>query len=150
MALVRRVLWYWLIPFAVLAWEAVTRWQQAVYFPPPSRIAARMYEMWFSGPLILTDEAVGDLLPSLARLFAGWAVAAAAGVVLGVVLGRTWWLSALVEPLVHFGRSVPPSALLPVFLVLLRIGTPLQLAAIVYGVVWPVLINAMDGARNVD
>lgn len=113
----------------------------------------RLYEMWFSGPLsrvFLTDEAIADLLPSLGRLMVGWAMAAAAGVALGVALGRSRWLAGLAEPLIHFGRSVPPSTLLPVFLLLFKIGTPMQLASIVYGVVWPVLINAADGARFVD
>ncbi|MEU7898517.1 ABC transporter permease subunit [Nonomuraea sp. NPDC049152] len=151
--MIRRLAWYWLLPVAAVVWELATRAIGAVYFPPPSTILARMREMWFAGPptrLFLTEEAAADLLPSLGRLAAGWAVAAAAGVALGVALGRSRWLSALVEPLVHFGRSVPPAALLPVFLVFFRVGTPIQLAAIVYGVLWPVLVNAMDGARYVD
>ncbi|SEG55046.1 ABC-type nitrate/sulfonate/bicarbonate transport system, permease component [Nonomuraea solani] len=148
--MIRRLAWYWLLPVAVVAWELATRSAQAAYFPPPSRIVARMYEMWFSGPYILTGEAVADLLPSLGRLFAGWAMACVAGVLIGVALGRSSWLSGLVEPLLHFGRSVPPVTLLPVFLVLFKIGTPMELAAIVYGVIWPVMINSMDGARHVD
>ncbi|NBE99139.1 ABC transporter permease [Nonomuraea sp. KC401] len=153
MTAARRLVWYWLLPVAVLAWELATRSAQAAYFPPPSRVVTRLHEMWFSGPpsrVFLTDEAVADLLPSLARLFAGWAMACAAGVLAGVALGRSRRLSALVEPLVHFGRSVPPSTLVPVFLVLFKIGTPMELASIVYGVIWPVLINSMDGARHVD
>ncbi|MCK2215826.1 ABC transporter permease [Actinomadura sp. ATCC 31491] len=150
---VRRLAWYWLLPVAAVAWELATRSAGAAYFPPPSRILSRLREMWFAGPpsrAFLTDEAVADLLPSLARLAAGWAMACAAGVLAGVALGRSRRLSALAEPLLHLGRSVPPSTLLPVFLVLFRIGTPMELAAIVYGVIWPVLINAMDGARHVD
>ncbi|WP_219512098.1 ABC transporter permease [Nonomuraea ceibae] len=151
--MIARLGWYWMLPVAALTWEFAARAAQAVYFPPPSVIVPRLRELWFSGPagrLFLTDEAVADLLPSLARLFGGWALAALAGVVLGVALGRSRTLSALVEPLLHFGRSVPPSALLPVFLLLFEIGTPMQVASIVYGVVWPVLINSMDGSRYVD
>ncbi|MEV0378909.1 ABC transporter permease [Nonomuraea sp. NPDC050643] len=150
MSVLRRLAWYWLLPVAALAWELASRSAQAAYFPPPSRIVARMHEMWFSGPYLLTDEAVADLLPSLGRLAAGWAMACAAGVLAGVALGRSAWLSGLVEPLLHFGRSVPPVTLLPVFLVLFKIGTPMELASIVYGVIWPVMINSLDGARHVD
>ncbi|GAA4058612.1 ABC transporter permease [Nonomuraea soli] len=147
------LLWYWLIPVTAVVWEVSTRQLEAVYFPPPSVIVVRLHEMWFSGPLsqaFLTDEALDDLVPSLTRLFVGWAAAAAAGVVVGLMLGRSARLAALVEPLLHFGRSVPPSTLLPVFLLLFKIGTPMQVASIVYGVIWPVLINSMDGARYVD
>jgi ABC-type nitrate/sulfonate/bicarbonate transport system permease component len=151
--ILRRLAWYWLLPVAAVLWEVATRQAQAVYFPPPSAIVARLHEMWFSGPPwrgFLTDEAFADLLPSLGRLAAGWAVASAVGVVAGLAIGRLSWLSAVVEPLLHFGRSVPPPTLLGVFLVFFKIGTPLQLAAIVYGVIWPVLINSADGARHVD
>ncbi|GAA2399080.1 ABC transporter permease [Nonomuraea africana] len=142
--MIRRLAWYWLIPVAAVAWELVTRSAGAVYFPPPSAILARMREM------AVTEDVAADLVPSLARLAVGWALAAAAGVALGVLLGRSALLAKLVEPLVHFGRSVPPAALLPVFLVFFKVGTPIQLAAIVYGVLWPVLVNSMDGARHVD
>ncbi|MEV4062708.1 ABC transporter permease [Nonomuraea dietziae] len=142
--MIRRLAWYWLIPVAALAWEVVTRSAGAVYFPPPSTILARMREM------AATEDVAADLVPSLARLAVGWALAAAAGVALGVLLGRSPLLAKLVEPMVHFGRSVPPAALLPVFLVFFKVGTPIQLAAIVYGVLWPVLVNSMDGARHVD
>ncbi|MFI7693119.1 ABC transporter permease [Nonomuraea sp. NPDC049655] len=144
---------HWLLPVVAVSWELVARRAAAVYFPPPSTILARLREMWFSGSpgrLFLTDEAVADLLPSLGRLVTGWALAALAGVALGLALGRLEWLAALAEPLLHLGRSVPPAALLPVFLLLFKIGTPMQLASIVYGVVWPVLINSMDGGRHVD
>jgi ABC-type nitrate/sulfonate/bicarbonate transport system permease component len=133
-----------LIGAGLLGWELVTRSLQVVYFPPPSTILARSAELW------LTSEGAGDILPSLGRLGLGWALAAAVGVALGLVLGRSAVLSELVGPLVHFGRSVPPAALLPVFLLFFSIGTPVQLAAIVYGVLWPVLINSIDGARFVD
>ncbi|WP_205315236.1 ABC transporter permease [Nonomuraea lactucae] len=152
-AFLNRARWYWLLPVAAVLWEAAARRAGTPYFPPPSVIVVKLHELWFSGPpgsLFLTPAAVGDLLPSLGRLFAGWAVASLAGVALGLAMGRSRSLSALVEPLLHFGRSVPPTALLPVFLLLFEIGTPLQLAAIVYGVVWPVLINSMDGGRHVD
>lgn len=150
---VQWIVWVVVPVLAIAAWELATTSARAVYFPPPSAIVARMHEMWFAGPLsrlFLTDEALRDLLPSLARLGGGWAVAVAAGIALGVALGRSQTLSALADPLVHFGRSVPPAALLPVFLLFFQVGTPMQLAAIVYGVVWPVLINSIDGARYVD
>jgi ABC-type nitrate/sulfonate/bicarbonate transport system permease component len=40
--------------------------------------------------------------------------------------------------------------LVPVFFVLFKIGTQMELATIVFGSVWPVLVNAVDGARSVD
>jgi ABC-type nitrate/sulfonate/bicarbonate transport system permease component len=36
-----------------------------------------------------------------------------------------------------------------VFLFVFRIGTPMEVAAITFGVIWPVLLNAIDGAQHV-
>ncbi|WP_346101339.1 ABC transporter permease [Nonomuraea maheshkhaliensis] len=142
------------LPAAVAAgWEAGARTAGMFYFPPPSVILARMHEMWFSGPPsrgFLTPEAASDLLPSLTRLGTGWGMAAVAGIALGVVIGSLRVVSALLEPALHFARSIPPSALFPLFMLLFGIGTPLQVALIVFGVIWPILINAMEGVRSID
>ncbi|MEU4829254.1 ABC transporter permease [Streptosporangium sp. NPDC023615] len=148
-----RVAQLWIIPVTFLVWELTTRVAEAIYFPPPSTILVHLYEQWFSGPLVhlfLTQDAFDHLLPSLGRLILGWAAACAVAIVVGVTLGRLAVLADFVNPLIHFFRSVPPPLLIPIFMTLTGVGTPLQLAGIVFGVVWPVLINSLDGARYVD
>lgn len=140
----------WVIPFALVVWEFVARAVADTDFPPPTTIVARMYELWFSGPYVLTDVAVDNVLPSLGRMFGGWVLAAVLGVLLGVVLGRSRAATQYVDPLMEFGRSIPPPLLLPVFLVLFEARLATQLATIVFGVIWPVLLNSIDGARSVD
>ncbi len=137
---------------AVACWQLGTVEANSAYFLPPSAIVSAMYHLWFSGPaghLWLTRDAVANLLPSLGRMLGGWAVAGLAGIALGVAIGRTALLADLTEPVVHFARAVPPPALVPVFLFVFNIGTPMELAAIIFGCVWPVLINSIDGARHV-
>ena len=79
----------------------------------------------------------------------GWAVASLAGIALGVAIGRLPLVADLAEPVVHFARAVPPPALVPVFLFMFNIGTPMELASIIFAVIWPVLLNSIDGARHV-
>jgi ABC-type nitrate/sulfonate/bicarbonate transport system permease component len=137
---------------AVAAWQLATDAANSPYFLPPSAIVPAMYHQWFSGPashLWLTPDATANLLPSIARMLVGWAVASFAGIVLGVAIGRVPLLADLTEPVVHFARAVPPPALVPVFLFVFNIGTPMELATIIFGVIWPVLINSVDGARHV-
>ncbi|WP_346776698.1 ABC transporter permease subunit [Streptomyces sp. HNM0574] len=144
----------WGVPaLAVLLWEVAARGEGSVFFPPPSRIVAHAYGLWFSGPaghVFLTDTAVGNLLPSLGRMALGFALAALAGIVAGLALGRSATAYALCDPVLQFARAVPPPALVPVFVVLFDFGTPMQLASIVFSAVWPVLINTAEGARGVD
>ncbi|SEG54936.1 ABC-type nitrate/sulfonate/bicarbonate transport system, permease component [Nonomuraea solani] len=150
MKLLLRIL---VIPIVLAAWELIARAVGDTDFPPPTTIVARMYELWFSGPasrVFLTDDAIDNLLPSLGRMFGGWILAAVIGVVAGLLLGRSRTATDYVDPLIEFGRSIPPPLLLPVFLVLFPKALTMQLATIVFGVIWPVLLNSIDGARAVD
>jgi len=142
---------------AVLA-AALAGWQLAAegganpYFLPPSVVFPAMYRQWFDGPvahLWRTADATANLLPSIGRMLGGLAIASVIGIALGVAIGRSALVSDLVEPVVHFARAVPPPILVPVFLFVIGIGTPMEIWSIVFGVVWPVLLNAIDGARHV-
>jgi ABC-type nitrate/sulfonate/bicarbonate transport system permease component len=135
------------------AWELVTNSAANPDYPPPSAIVAAMYHQWFAGPAAhvwLTSDATGNLLPSLGRVLAGLAVAGLAGVLLGLAIGRLPLLADLAEPLVHFGRAIPPPTLVPAFLFVFKIGSPMEIGVIAFGVLWPVLLNTLDGARHVN
>ncbi|MEV1170246.1 ABC transporter permease [Nonomuraea sp. NPDC049784] len=140
----------WLVPVVLIGWELLARSLGNPYLPTPTVIVTRTYDMWFSGPYILTEEAVDNFVPSLVRVVGAWCVAVIVGVALGVALGRSAGLADYVEPLIEFGRAVPPPAMLPVFLMLFQMGTQVQVATIVFGIVWPILLNSIDGARNLD
>jgi ABC-type nitrate/sulfonate/bicarbonate transport system permease component len=140
----------WLIPVVFVVWELAARAAATMYTPPPTVILGRMYDMWFSGPFLLTDEAVDNFVPSLIRLVGSWSAAVVLGIGIGVAIGRIGRLADYVGPLVEFARAVPPPAALPVFLVLFTMGTEVQVATIIFGIIWPILLNSIDGARNVD
>ncbi|MFC5746397.1 ABC transporter permease [Actinomadura rugatobispora] len=143
----------WLFALLVAVWEVAARAAADQFFPPPSQIVRTLYEIWFSGPvdrLFLTEKAVDDFKPSFTNLFTGWAIAAVAGVALGVVIGRFRTLGDVLDPVLQFGRSVPPPTLIPFLLAVLDLGAPMQITTIVFGVIWPVLLNTIDGVRTVD
>ncbi|MFG1606512.1 ABC transporter permease [Actinoplanes sp. NPDC049265] len=131
----------WAVPLLVVAlWELAARRTHDVFFPPPSTIV----------PLLAQPDAVASLWPSLARMAAGLTAAALVGVTLGLALGRSERLTAYLDPLLQFARAIPPPTLVPVFIVLMRLGPPMQIVSIAAGAVWPILLNAADGARAVD
>lgn len=138
---------------ALALWQVAAQAHGSVYFPPPGRIAHRAYELWFSGPVrhgFLTEAAVGDVLPSLGRMAAGFGIALVTGIAAGVAVGRSRRAYALCNPVLEFARAVPPPALVPVFVVVLDFGTPMQIASIAFSAVWPVLVNTAEGARGTD
>lgn len=128
---------------AVACWELAARLADDVFFPPPSTIAPTMAELWFS-------SAFGDhMVPGIGRMLLGWALAAVAGIALGILLGRSDRAMAYLGPLFNFLRSVPPPLLVPFFVASVGV-TSMQLPTIVFGSLWPVLLNTVDGARGVD
>jgi ABC-type nitrate/sulfonate/bicarbonate transport system permease component len=144
----------WVVFAAFVAvWQLATSLADQVYFPTPLQIVEQMHALWLSGPpehLFLTENVGDHIVPSLLRLLGGWALAGVIGIVVGLVLGRSDTLYDYFSPTISFLRSIPPPAMIPVFLVLFTIGTPMQLATIVFGVVWPVLLNTIDGAHTLD
>jgi ABC-type nitrate/sulfonate/bicarbonate transport system permease component len=144
----------WIVLVACVAgWQLWTSGAHSSFFPTPSAIVSRMYHLWFSGPaahLFLTADATGNILPSLGRVFAGLAIAAAIGVPLGIALGRSSAVTAYLNPLLQFARALPVVTMAPVFIVLFKIGTQMEIATIVFGTVWPILLNTIDGAASVD
>jgi ABC-type nitrate/sulfonate/bicarbonate transport system permease component len=144
----------WLLLVVLVAvWEWGTTIAGSAFFPPPSTIVTRMHAMWFSGPpdrLFLTDLAVENVLPSLGRMAGGLAGGAVIGVALGLALGLSAKAYDYLDGVLQFLRAIPPPALVTVFLVVFGFGLRMQLAFIVFSILWPVLLNTADGARSVE
>jgi ABC-type nitrate/sulfonate/bicarbonate transport system permease component len=145
----------WLVFAALVAgWEGAARAASNPFFPPPVAIARHGVGLWFDGDApsrwFLTDTVYSDVLPSLGRMLGGWAIAVVVGVGLGTALGRSQTGMDYAGPVFAFARAIPPPALIPVFLVLFHIGVGMQIAVIVAGAVWPILLNTIDGVRSVD
>ncbi|WP_053174578.1 ABC transporter permease [Nonomuraea sp. SBT364] len=126
----------------VLLWWAVSG--GSFYLPSPDRVAVAFAETWFS------DRLTGDVLPSVGRLLAGYALAALLGGWLGVPIGLSPRLRATLEPVLEFFRAIPPPVLVPLIMLLAGIDTPMKVLVIVSGCVWPVLLNTVEGVRALD
>jgi ABC-type nitrate/sulfonate/bicarbonate transport system permease component len=149
----KRLIWLvqrWLVLIVLVGtWELAARAAANVWFPPPTKIVEQGIELWFTGP----DASVNwmdNILPSLARTIGGWLIAAAIGIALGTALGRSRTGMDYVGPIFAFMRAIPPVMLVPVFIVLFGLYTEMKLTVIVFGTVWPVLMNTVDGVRTVD
>jgi ABC-type nitrate/sulfonate/bicarbonate transport system permease component len=144
----------WLVLAVCIAlWQLAAASAKNPFFPTPQVIGKKMVDLWLSGPpahLWVSDAVSVDIVPSVLRLLGGWLAACVIGVTLGLVLGRSEKTYQYLSPTLNFLRSVPPPALLPVFFVLFDLGTPMQLAMIIFGVVWPILLNTIDGAHTLD
>jgi ABC-type nitrate/sulfonate/bicarbonate transport system permease component len=135
---------------ALWQWQAVR--SGSPFFPPPTEIFDVMRHEWFSGPgsrLFLADSFFEQVIPSVRRVLVGWSLAAVLGVSAGLLIGRSARLRPYVEPIINFLRALPAPTLIPVFLILFGIGPTMRIAVIVFGVIWPVLLNTIQGAKSV-
>jgi ABC-type nitrate/sulfonate/bicarbonate transport system permease component len=137
----------------IALWQYSAMRAGSIFFPPPSEIVTRAVELWLSGPpsrLFLGEGVFQDIIPSLARLLAGWSMAVIVGIALGTVIGRSRRVSELLDPSLQFLRAIPGPALVPVFILLLGTESVMRIVLIAFGCVWPVLLNTIEGTRTVD
>lgn len=132
----------------VAIWQVVTTAWPSLFFPPPSRIWDNSIKLFFSGPpeaLFLTDAVTVDIAGSLSRLLIGFVLGSVAGILFGAAIGRSAIVREVTDPIVEFLRSIPATATLPLFIILLGGDDGMRVAFIAYAVMWFVLINTAAG-----
>jgi ABC-type nitrate/sulfonate/bicarbonate transport system permease component len=139
----RNLLGVGVVALLLVTWELVARAKASIYVPPVSTIVVTFVHEWFSAQF--REQAI----PSLYRMAAGYAAASVLGVTVGVLIGAYKPLFRLLDPFLQFLRAIPPSAIIPVGILLIGIDDRMKIVVICFGAVWPILINAADGARNV-
>lgn len=130
----------------VVIWQAacmLTDVSRAL-FPSPVDAARALYELCMSGEL---GRGVGA---SLLRFGAGYLLAAALGVALGLVLGWIRPLWAYVNPVVQVLRPVSPLAWMPFIVLWLGIGDVPAIAVIFIAAFFPVLLTTVSAVREIN
>jgi ABC-type nitrate/sulfonate/bicarbonate transport system permease component len=143
-----------LVPAVMLLlwWLMSTSPRLGLYVVDPLTALKRFFTDFFStdaSTFFLGEATFDHLLPSVGRALAGLAIAVVVGVVVGVVLGISPILTALFQPLVHLGRSLPSPALLGVFFFLFGTGDSPKVFLIAFSIVWPILLNTIDGVSSI-
>lgn len=85
---------------------------------------------------------------TLFRFTIGFSIASFLGVTLGFLLGISKTSQAVGKPIVNVLRSLPSAAIWPVCAPLLGFGIKSQMFVIIFGSVWPTLINTMAGVGS--
>ena len=129
----------------VIVWWVTSERADSFYFPPLSEIVGLFGKTWFE-----SDRITHDVLPSISRLLIAYGLSLLIGVALGVAIGLSRALRAITEPVLEFFRAVPPPVLVPVLMLFLGIGAPMKIWVIVFGTVWPILLNTIEGVRAFD
>jgi ABC-type nitrate/sulfonate/bicarbonate transport system permease component len=137
----RPVLGWVVFVAAIGIWEALARSEESFLVPTASAVAERAWHVW------PTPEFLSNVEASLGRFAAGYAIGASVGIAIGVSMGSSRRARQALEPLVELLRATPAIALVPALIVILGVGDRMRIAVIAFGVVFPVLVNSMDGVR---
>jgi nitrate/nitrite transport system permease protein len=121
------------IPGPLQTWDAAT-----VLFADP---------FYRNGP---NDQGIGwNILSSLQRVGIGFGFAALVGIPLGFILGRSAFLSAMINPIISLLRPVSPLAWLPIGLLVFKRADPAATYTIFICSIWPMIMNTAQGVQRV-
>ncbi|WP_238272063.1 MULTISPECIES: ABC transporter permease [Methylobacterium] len=129
-----------------LGWEAAVRagLAQGRLLPPPSRIAATLWDLARSGDLWMHVSA------TLVRVGLGFALGAVAGIVVGALTATLPTLRRLVDPSLQALRAVPSLAWVPLFILWFGILETPKVTLIAVGVFFPVYVGVAGAIASVD
>lgn len=128
----------------VLIWEIVGRSMDLLFLPPATEVFQRM------GSLIASGEVLDELSGSLQNLLLGYAIAAVAGVVIGVAMARIWWLERALDPYVYAFLTAPTVVFVPIYFSLFGLSRWAIVALIVQYAVFIIVVNTITAVQTVD
>jgi NitT/TauT family transport system permease protein len=87
---------------------------------------------------------------TLHRMMAGFALAVAVGLPLGILMGRYRPLESFIMPLASALMPIPSLAWVPVFILWFGLGNQVAILIVFYAALFPMILNAWSGVRSVN
>src|SRR4051794_20282142 len=126
------------------SWEIAARnWIDPFYYSSPSAIWDRLVD-WFTG-----TTAFGSIWEQIAvtleEAVLGFLIGSAAGVVLGVLLGRGRFIAEVCAPFIKAANAIPRIVLASLFVIWFGLGMSSKVATAVVLVFFAAFFNAFQG-----
>lgn len=139
----RSALWGSLI--LLLLWFLITTTGlvSRLFLPSPIAVFKELYL------LIISYEIIWDVLATLQRTLFGFLIGSVFGIGLGLIMGYYKIVYQTMEFPVDFFRSIPATALFPLFIVIWGLGDQVKIFIAAWASSMVVLINTIYGIRNV-
>ncbi len=114
-----------------------------LFLPSPIAVFHRLFLMFIS------FEIFGDIWASLWRTTTGFLIGCCIGVGIGLIMGYYKRVYQLMEFPVEFFRSIPATAIFPLFIVIWGLGDKIKVFIAAWASCLVVLINTIYGLRSV-
>lgn len=127
---------------------AVTGVISPARFATPAEVGAALQQITVDG--YSNARLHQHVLRSVLLVTMGFAVASSAGVALGLAMGTSRTIEALVNPVFLLLRPIPPLAWIPLAIVWLGLGDAAKVMVIFVAAFVPAVINTFSGVRQID
>src|SRR5579885_1221430 len=135
---------FWIsLAIGIAAWEIAGRSTSAAFMVPFSETLVRLWQLLAGG------EFLAQFVDSAKLFLAGFIIALAVGVPLGVLLARVRALRVGIEPYLMTLYATPIVALIPFILSIMGFGFVPKVLVVFLFAVFPVLYNTVEGARSI-
>ena len=137
------------IVILLLLWEVLPRIitmkaGTKLFFTTPSEIVGTLWRLFSTGT-IWTPLAV-----SASGFALGLGLAIVVGLPLGVLIGRSRTLNAMLDPFITAFNATPRLVFLPLLMLWFGLGVWSKVVIVFIGALFPILINTYEGVRNAD
>ncbi|MBR0931567.1 ABC transporter permease subunit [Bradyrhizobium diazoefficiens] len=134
------------IVLIVALWQGLVSFgfAPAVLLPPPGFVFNRLLQQ------LATWTFQQEIVATLIRLFAGFAIAVVLGVGLGIAAAASPAINSVVRPIVRVLAPLPKVALYPALLLLLGFGHGSKISLVTADALFPILLSTYYGASTVE
>ena len=112
-----------------------------IILPSPESVMHSLMSMLTEGQMLV------DVGWTLFRVLVAFSIASIVGVPVGLYLGYNHRLYRAIEGPIHALRSIPATALFPLFLIVIGVGEGSVIALATYPSLLVILVNSVNGAR---
>lgn len=138
---------YILMPILILViWKiaALSGYIKPYTMPTPEKVIETIGEVLKNGQLI------NNILASVFRVLEGFFIALILALILGILIGLSKKFEILTEITFQILKPIPPIAWIPLAIIWFGIGEASKIFIIVLGAFFPILLNVIDGIKNID
>jgi ABC-type nitrate/sulfonate/bicarbonate transport system permease component len=130
----------------LIAWQWVSRSGLVTAFllPSPAAVVERVWSDALSGDLAV------NLGLTLYRAFVGFIVAAAGGILLGILMARSAWVRWFFDPVISVGFPMPKIAFIPVFMLWFGLYDFSKISMAVFNAIFPVITATLAATEGVE
>lgn len=127
----------------ILLWYLLHFLVQSAFVPSPHKTAAALWEL-------LQEGLLKHIGASLLRLVAALLIALVIGVPWGILVGMNKKADEIISPAAYILYPIPKIAFLPVLMLLFGLGNASKIILIIIIIVFPIVLGARDGIKEIE